>query len=148
MNASAWRSWMAAALLPIAACSADQPARTTTPSSTATAPASSTTAGPASQPATATATDGWYFQRRGGHWFQPCGANKPIPIAASSSLLDKARAFGLEDDLPVYVRLVLAQDGGDPASAGQVVGIEQFGSDTPVLGCAMTGMVAPEPDGN
>lgn len=102
------------------------------------------------EPPTAAATTdvaGWYIQREGRHLFQACGEGAPKPIEASADLIGKARAFGLEDDLPVYVRLAVTPNRSSPASTGQVVRVEQFGSETPVMDCAMTGIVGPGPSG-
>ena len=77
---------------------------------------------------------GWYSQNAKGAVFQPCGS-APLSVPASAALRQRAKGFGLQDDLPVYVRL----RGTRSAETFEVASIEQFGSPAPVRDCPMTG---------
>lgn len=119
-------AWISCVLL-LAACSAAErpPARGTAPS------------GPA---APATVHAGWYLEHAGQPRFQPCGQSQPLPIVAAADLPARAKAFGLADDTPVYVRVTGTIAGGEV----RVAAVEQFGSPTPVRDCGLTGVVSPE----
>lgn len=86
---------------------------------------------------------GWYWQSGEQGLFQSCGQSRQWAVASSEALREGARAFGLEPEMPVYVRVV----GKLSSAAGELVvsRIEQFGSPTPVRNCPMTGVVAPSP---
>lgn len=88
----------------------------------------------------ATTQVGWYLQHAGEGRFQGCGQSQSIPIADGADLPARARAFGLTDDTPVYVRL----KGSVRGQALHVTRVEQFGSPTPVRNCGMDGVVIPE----
>ena len=84
---------------------------------------------------------GWYMEHAGARTLLPCGGAGPLPISDAGNLPARAREFGLEDDLPVYVRIhALSRKG-----ALVVASVDQFGSPTPVSDCAMTGVVMPSP---
>lgn len=90
---------------------------------------------------------GWYMQHAGAGSFQPCGDDsKPWPVTGKADLDTRARAFGLEEDTPVYVKLLakksVATDGSTVIDVEQV---QQFGSPEPVKNCALTGVVIPAP---
>jgi hypothetical protein len=85
---------------------------------------------------------GWYMQRDGRHLFQACEHDTPRQIEPSKDLIAKARAFGVEEDLPVYAKLVF------DATGARTLRVEQFGSDVPVTGCAMNGVVVPADEGD
>jgi len=94
------------------------------------------------KPATASqAYAGWYMERAGQGLFQPCGQSQQWRVSASADLPARAKAFGLEQDTPVYVRLM----GSAHNEEIEVSRVEQFGSPTPVRDCAMTGVVIPAP---
>lgn len=82
---------------------------------------------------------GWYMQHAGQGTFQPCGQQSSWRVSASADLPARAKAFGLDEDTPVYVRLQGALRG----DAIEVIRVEQFGSPTPVRNCGMTGVVIP-----
>ena len=106
-------------------------------------------ASPAGQ--TTTAADqgdsvaGWYMQHEGQVTFQACGQSEPWRIGAAADLDARAKAFGLDDDNPVYVRLQATSHAADKTI--DVIRVEQFGSPTPVKNCAMDGVVLPAPTG-
>lgn len=77
---------------------------------------------------------GWYTQSASGAVFQPCG-RPALRIEAASDLRERARDFGLQDDLPVYVRLLGSHNG----NSFDVTTVEQFGSAVPIHDCPMTG---------
>jgi len=77
---------------------------------------------------------GWYSQNAEGAVFQPCGS-APLSVPASAALRQRAKEFGLQDDLPVYVRLRGTRGG----NTFEVANIEQFGSPAPVRDCPMSG---------
>lgn len=80
---------------------------------------------------------GWYMQHAGHGQFTPCGQQTALPVSPSPDLLAQAKAFGLEDDMPVYARLR-----GELRDAGFVVSaVEQFGSPRPVRDCPLEGVV-------
>lgn len=91
--------------------------------------------------APATSYAGWYMEHAGQATFQPCGQAQPWRITEPADLPARARAFGLEPDTPVYVRL----SGAAAAGAIAVTTVEQFGSPTPVRNCALNGVVIPAP---
>ncbi len=72
--------------------------------------------------------------------FQPCGQSQPLSVD-SAELRARAKAFSLQADTPVYVRVFGTTDG----SVLTVSGVQQFGSPTPVRNCGMTGVVLPAP---
>lgn len=105
------------------------------------AAADKTASTPAAQPLT-----GWYLHGASGSRFQPCGKSEQWQVAAKADLETRAKAFGLQDDTPVYVKLLAnmsGQGGGKPTI--DVVRVVQFGSPTPVRDCGMTGVVMPAP---
>lgn len=86
---------------------------------------------------------GWYMEHAGQGRFQLCGQSQQWRMSGSSDLRTKAREFGLDQDTPVYVRVLGVQSAdGDTLEVSRV---EQFGSPTPVRNCGMTGVVIPEP---
>ena len=82
---------------------------------------------------------GWYLEHAGQGMFQPCGQPQQWRVTTSADLPSRARAFGLDQDTPVYVRLAGTAHGNEIA----VSRVEQFGSPTPVLNCGITGVVIP-----
>lgn len=84
---------------------------------------------------------GWYMERAGQGMFQLCGQSQPLRVTVPADLPARAKAFGLDQDTPVYVRLVGSVNG----DGIKVSHVEQFGSATPVRNCAMTGVVIPSP---
>lgn len=117
-------AWLSCVLL-LAACSA----------------AERTSAGEAAPPTAAPAEvhAGWYLEHAGQPSFQPCGQSQPLRIVAAADLPARAKAFGLDDDTPVYVRVQGTISGGEM----HVAAVEQFGSPTPVRNCAMDGVAIP-----
>jgi len=102
-----------------------------------------TSAGEAAPQTTAAPTavhTGWYLEHAGQPRFQPCGQSQPLRIAAAADLPARAKAFGLDEDTPVYMRVKGTISGGEL----RVVAVEQFGSPTPVRNCGLTGVVIPE----
>ena len=94
----------------------------------------------------ADATDsyaGWYMEHAGQGVFQLCGQSQQWRVTAPAELAARAKAFGLDQDTPVYVRLVGSVQGGEL----EVTRVEQFGSATPVRDCGLTGVVIPAPAG-
>lgn len=85
---------------------------------------------------------GWYLERAGEGSIQLCGQSQQLHVTARADLHDRAKAFGLEPDTPVYVR-VLGSVKGEEIKVSRV---EQFGSATPVRNCGMTGVVISTPD--
>lgn len=86
---------------------------------------------------------GWYWQQGEQELFQRCGQSEPWTIDRSPVLRERARAFGLEPDMPVYVRV---RGTLSPASGALVVAkVEQFGSPDPVRNCPLTGVVTSTP---
>ena len=95
-------------------------------------------------PATATASQafvGWYMEHAGQGRFQPCGQSQQWRVSTAADLSTRAKEFGLQQDTPVYVRLIGSAHNEEIA----VSHVEQFGSPTPVRDCAMTGVVIPAP---
>jgi len=86
---------------------------------------------------------GWYMQHAGQGSFQPCGQSQPLQVEAPADLPDRAKAFGLDEDTPIYVRVTGSVTGNRIA----VSRVDQFGSPTPVRNCAMNGVVIPSPAG-
>lgn len=86
---------------------------------------------------------GWYIQHAGQGTFQPCGQSQLLQVSASADLPARARAFGLGEDTPVYVRVTGSVSGREIA----VSRVDQFGSPTPVRNCAMDGVAIPAPTG-
>lgn len=84
---------------------------------------------------------GWYMEHAGQTTFQACGKAQAWRITQSADLPARAKAFGLDQDTPVYVRVSGSVDGSDIA----VTKVEQFGSPTPVRNCALNGVVIPAP---
>lgn len=119
-------AWMSCFLL-LAACSAAE--RT-----------AAGEAAPAANAASSAVHAGWYLEHAGQPRFQPCGQSQPLPIVAAADLPARAKAFGLTEDTPVYVRVKGIISGGEV----RVVAVEQFGSSTPVRNCGLTGVVIPE----
>jgi hypothetical protein len=82
---------------------------------------------------------GWYMEHGQAATFLACGAQAAWPVASSKPLSQRARAFGLAPDTPVYVRVR-----GFRAEGRLVVAtVSQFGSPTPIRDCPMTGVVLP-----
>jgi hypothetical protein len=134
------------AALAASACSGDKP-----PSTQATDAAPPVAAVPADTPApapTAPAADpaapageamaGWYMQHGDMDMFQTCGQTQSLTVD-SADLRARAKEFGLEPNTPVYVRV----HGTIEGTTLSVVHVEQFGSDTPVNDCGLTGVVTP-----
>lgn len=133
--------------LSTSACSGDKP---TNASATDTAPpAASAPATPADTPAPAPAVDpasppsseamvGWYMQHGEAGMFQTCGQTQSFTVS-SDDLRARAKAFDLQPNTPVYVRV----HGTIEGTTLSVVHVEQFGSDTPVTDCGLTGVVTP-----
>lgn len=99
---------------------------------------------PASEAAPAAAGQayaGWYMQRAGQGSFQPCGAARPLRVTSSADLPARARAFGLDENVPIHVRVTGTVSG----NAIAISRVEQFGSPVPVRDCALTGVVVPQP---
>lgn len=93
---------------------------------------------------TAAATEshaGWYMEHAGQRMFQPCGQSQQWRVTAPADLPARAKAFGLDQDTPVYVRLIGSAHGNE-IDVSRVV---QFGSTTPVRNCGLTGIVIPAP---
>ena len=86
---------------------------------------------------------GWYMEHAGQRVFQLCGQSQQWRVTAPADLAARAKAFGLDQDTPVYVRLVGSVQGGEI----EVTHVEQFGSATPVRDCGLTGVVIPAPAG-
>lgn len=93
---------------------------------------------------------GWYLRHQGTELLQPCGAAHPVRIIGSTDLAAQARRFELQEDTPVYVKLVAerlatprngADERGHPAL--RVERVIQFGSPTPVRDCPLTGVALP-----
>jgi len=92
------------------------------------------------KPADATESHaGWYMEHAGQAMFQLCGQSQPLRVTAPADLAARAKAFGLDQDTPVYARLVGSVHGDEI----EVSRVEQFGSPTPVRDCGMTGVVIP-----
>ena len=97
---------------------------------------------PAAAPAAAGQTyAGWYMQRAGQGSFQPCGAARPLRVTSSADLPARARTFGLDENVPIHVRVTGVVSG----SVIAISRVEQFGSPVPVRDCALTGVVVPQP---
>lgn len=84
---------------------------------------------------------GWYIQHGSQGSFQPCGQSEQWRIGAAADLADRAKAFGLDDDNPIYVRVLATTRASDKSI--DISRVEQFGSPTPVRNCAMNGVVIP-----
>jgi hypothetical protein len=84
---------------------------------------------------------GWYMETVGQRTFQPCGQAQRLRVTSAADLPAKAKAFGLQPNTPVYVKLT----GSNQADVLTVTRVEQFGSPTPVRNCAMDGAVIPAP---
>lgn len=84
---------------------------------------------------------GWYMEHEGQSTFQPCGQSQRWKVSESAKLRSKARDFGLEADTPVYTRLFGSYS--ESGKALKVSRVEQFGSQTPMRICGMTGLVLP-----
>jgi hypothetical protein len=82
---------------------------------------------------------GWYMEHGQAATFLACGAQAAWPVASSRQLSQRARAFGLAPDLPVYVRVRGSRKEGRLV----VTTVSQFGSPTPIRDCPMTGVVLP-----
>lgn len=112
-------------------------------------PSARTTSAPMATPATTAADaqplDGWYMQGASGNRLQACGQSEQWPIGDKADLEARAKAFDLQDDTPVYVKLLARVTGSGNARQVDVVKVEQFGSPTPVRDCGMTGVVTPAP---
>lgn len=85
---------------------------------------------------------GWYMESEGRGRLQLCGESRALAVEESGDLRRRARAFGLAEDTPVYVRITGTAGDGRIT----VARVDQFGSPTPVRDCPMTGVVIPEPD--
>ena len=136
--------------LAASACSADKPA--TAPAADAAADAAAAPATPADTPAPAPAPPavdpaappaseamaGWYMQHGDMDMFQTCGQTQSLTVD-SADLRARAKEFGLQPNTPVYVKV----HGTIEGTTLSVVHVEQFGSDTPVTDCGLTGVVTP-----
>jgi len=72
--------------------------------------------------------------------FQPCGGqSQSWRLSQAGDLPARAKAFGLQPDTPVYVRVT----GSLRDNALAVASVEQLGSPTPVRDCGLTGVVIP-----
>lgn len=118
------------------------PANTVPATAASVPPAASTTSVPASASTGAANREytGWYLLQGGAARFQPCGSDTTWRIGQGADLAERARGFDLEDDIPVYVRLV----GTQHDDVLDVATVAQFGASTPVSDCPMTGVVSPE----
>ena len=133
------------AALATSGCSGDNPQANDAAPPVATAPATPaeptaptpTEPDPAAAP-TAEAMAGWYMQHGDMGMFQTCGQTQSLTVD-SADLRTRAKDFGLEPNTPVYVRV----HGTIEGTTLSVMHVEQFGSDTPVKDCAMTGVVMP-----
>jgi hypothetical protein len=99
---------------------------------TACAPARDTskTPGASNQPLA-----GWYTQYPDRARFQPCADPEALAVVGDAELRKRAAAFGLEDGLPIYVRM----QGVRTAGEFHPTRVDQFGSPTPIRNCPMTG---------
>jgi hypothetical protein len=122
----------------VAGCAAGDRTSPTPPTPSATATTSTVDAQP---------LNGWYLQGAGGSRLQPCGQSVQWAIGDKADLQARAKAFGLQDDTPVYVKLLarVSDAGNNAAKKVDVMRVEQFGSPTPVRDCSMTGVVMPAP---
>lgn len=84
---------------------------------------------------------GWYMEHAGQGMFQSCGQSQQWRVTAPADLAARSKAFGLDQDTPVYARLTGSVHGNEI----KVSRVEQFGSATPVRNCGMTGVVIPAP---
>lgn len=82
---------------------------------------------------------GWYMEHGGQGMFQPCGQSQSWRLSRAGDLPARAKAFGLQPDTPLYVRVT----GTVRDNALAVASIEQVGSPTPVHDCGLTGVVLP-----
>lgn len=78
---------------------------------------------------------GWYTQDAARATLQPCGEVETLVLANDAGLRERAQTFGLQDGDPVYVQIEGSREDG----SFRLDRIDQFGSDTPVRDCAMTG---------
>lgn len=88
-----------------------------------------------SPPAASETYSGWYMQHGTGASLQPCGEPASLRVANGETLRSRAAGFGLQDDLPVYVRVRGTRSDGE----FRLAAVEQFGSEVPVRTCGMTG---------
>lgn len=79
---------------------------------------------------------GWYREHNGMGVFQACG-NGTILNVNSVELHNKAKAFDLGTDNPIYIRINGESDG----KILHVSDVLQFGSDTPIRDCAQNGVI-------
>lgn len=84
---------------------------------------------------------GWYMEHAGQGSFQACGESQAWRVSAAADLPARAKVFGLQENMPTYVRVLGVVHGDELA----VARVEQFGSPIPVRNCAMTGVVIPAP---
>ncbi len=161
---SRWAVCIAVLALAVAGCRADdkqpaaaqQPAANPIPAASAPRQVAAVESPPASDGQFGTGTSdpsqgqsfaGWYMEHAGQGMFQACGDSKHIGVSgATEELRKRASAFGLEENIPVYVRLIGVQTASGDAI--EVSRVEQFGSDTPVRDCGLTGVVIPAPANN
>lgn len=78
---------------------------------------------------------GWYVQGATHATLQPCGAPEHLVVVDGGELRKRANDFGLQDDLPVYVRVHGSRSGGE----FRLARVDQFGSPVPIRDCPMTG---------
>ena len=135
------------AALATSACTGDKPQAPEAAAPVAAAPATPTdtpaptptaSADDPATPAAGEAMPGWYMQHGDMGMFQTCGQTQSLTVD-SADLRARAKEFGLEPNTPVYVRV----HGTIEGTTLSVVHVEQFGSDTPVTDCGMTGVVMP-----
>lgn len=81
------------------------------------------------------------MEHAGESTFQLCGQSQQWRVTVPADLPARVKAFGLDQDTPVYTRLI----GSVKANEIEVSRVEQFGSPSPVRNCAMTGVVIPAP---
>ncbi len=141
MNIKKWTLGSAIAMV-MSGCAASDIA---TVAPAASAPATTAPSAPISD---APSLNGWYLQGAGGSRLQPCGQSVQWLIGDKADLQARAKSFGLQDDTPVYVKLLarVSETGRNGAKKIDVVRVEQFGSSTPVRDCGMTGVVTPAPN--
>ncbi len=140
MNIQAWALGSTMMILMAGCVAADKAA--TTPAVSAHATSAPSGSIPDAQP-----LNGWYLQGTSGSRLQPCGQSVQWRIGDKADLPERAKAFGLQDDTPVYVKLLARVSGAsnDSGKKVDVVRVEQFGSPIPVRDCGMTGVVTPAP---
>ena len=132
------QAWALGSIALMSGCAAPDKVATTTAVS---APATSAASGSIARPQP---LSGWYLQGTSGSRLQPCGQSVQWTIGDGADLRARAKAFGLQDDTPVYVKLFArVSDSGSSGKKVEVIRVVQFSSPTPVSDCGMTGVVMP-----